>query len=585
MRVLKPAALLLGSLLLTVSSGNAQRPSIRLVVPEADTARTASDRYRLSAGTNPGNAVTLNGVPLKVYPSGAMAGLLTLHVGENLFTLMASNRMGDSTVKSFLIMRDAPVETSPASPCQIDTVMMQPANDLWLDAGDLLEVQIKGSPGCTATFLGGLPMTELPPGAASGLRGVYQGVYRVKRGDTLAARAISFVLTDSAGGRSEALSRGRVSFLTEEFPRVGATRGYRPALGFGLGEDRLGGAKMSFLVPGVRLAISGKNDGLYRVALAPGREAWIAEESVELQPRGSHPPSALTGNWTVTGDGQYDYVNVSLPEKLPFASTQEGNPTRIHVDLFGASSNTNWIIQSLTSAEIANVSHVQLGTGVVRITLELRHKQIWGYDIGYAAAGLQIRVRRQPERLKIKALTFALDAGHGGENLGALGSTGVLEKDINLRTVYLLKALLEDRGARVVLTREGDENLSMADRVRKVLASHADILIAVHSNSIGLTSDPRDTRGTSTYYKHPCYRPLSLSIVKEILKTGLPLNGNVGAFNFALNGPTELPNVLVELAFMSNPEDEMLLLNDDFRRELADRIVDGIDNFLDACDE
>ncbi|MEW6512156.1 MAG: N-acetylmuramoyl-L-alanine amidase [Bacteroidota bacterium] len=546
---------------------------------------TASDRYRLSAGTNPGNSISLNGSALRVYPSGAIAGLLNLRVGENLFTLHATSPAGDTTSKTFIVVRDRPIETSPATPVQIDTVLMEPASDLWLDAGDLLQVQFKGSPGGTATFLDGRPMTELPPSSAFGLRGVYQGVYRVQRGDTLTGRRIAIHLADTTGAKAEMLSRGTVSFMADEFPLVGITRGYRPALGFGLGEDRLGGAKMSFLVPGVRLAITGKSNGMYRVALAPGHEAWISEWSVELLPRGTHPPAALTGNWTVSGHGRYDYVNVSLTERLPFVSTQESNPTRIHVDLFGASSNTNWVIQSLTTSEITNVSYTQPGTGVFRITLELKHRQIWGYDINYTPTGLQIRVRHQPERLKIKALTFALDAGHGGDNKGALGSTGAMEKDVNLATVRHLKALLEDRGARVVLTREGDENLSMADRLRKVLAADPDILIAVHSNSIGLTSDPRETRGTSTYYKYPCYRPLSLFIVNEILKTGLPLNGNVGAFNFALNGPTELPNALVELAFMSNPEDEMLLLDDDFRKELAERIVDGIDNFLDWCDD
>ncbi|MDH3251389.1 MAG: N-acetylmuramoyl-L-alanine amidase, partial [Ignavibacteria bacterium] len=85
----------------------------------------------------------------------------------------------------------------------------------------------------------------------------------------------------------------------------------------------------------------------------------------------------------------------------------------------------------------------------------------------------------------------------------------------------------------------------------------------------------------STYYKYICYRALSQFILDEVLKTGLSSFGNVGSFNFTLNSPTELPNVLVELAFMSHPEDEMKLLDDDFRRQLAERIVDGITEFLD----
>jgi N-acetylmuramoyl-L-alanine amidase len=370
-----------------------------------------------------------------------------------------------------------------------------------------------------------------------------------------------------------------------DFPYIGVTKGERPALSYGLGEDRLGGAKMSVINSGIRLAITGKHGNQYRIALAPGNEAWIAAGNVDLIPRGARLPAALTENWMVYGDEKYDYVTVGVPLRLPYSSTTEPDPTRIYIDLYGATSNTNWIIQQLTTREIKNVYYTEPSTGVFRITIELRHKQIWGYEIGYNPSGLVIKVRRQPEKLKIKALTFALDAGHGGENLGALGSTGALEKEINLAVVKELKALLEDRGARVILTRDSDADVTMADRVRKVVTSGADMLISIHSNSIGLTTNPENTRGTATFYKHICYRPLALAIVRSLLKTGLPLFGNVGSFNFSLNAPTELPNVLVEMAFVSNPLDEMNLTDPEFRHKIAERIIDGVDEFLDSCND
>ena len=81
---------------------------VRLVVPEADTVRATSGTYRLSAGTLPGNKLTINGVPLKVYPSGAAAGLLNLGVGENSFRLTATGANGDSVSKSFVVIRAKP---------------------------------------------------------------------------------------------------------------------------------------------------------------------------------------------------------------------------------------------------------------------------------------------------------------------------------------------------------------------------------------------------------------------------------------------------------------------------------------------
>jgi N-acetylmuramoyl-L-alanine amidase len=125
----------------------------------------------------------------------------------------------------------------------------------------------------------------------------------------------------------------------------------------------------------------------------------------------------------------------------------------------------------------------------------------------------------------------------------------------------------------------------MQERLKKALSADADLLVSIHANSIGFTTNPEDTKGTATFYKHLCFRPLSMCIVKQVMQSGLSLFGNVGSFNFTLNAPTELPNVLVETAFISNPEDEMKLLDDEFRHTLAKRIVDGIQDFLDACDE
>jgi N-acetylmuramoyl-L-alanine amidase len=270
-------------------------------------------------------------------------------------------------------------------------------------------------------------------------------------------------------------------------------------------------------------------------------------------------------------------------DRLPYASTQEMDPTRLQIDLFGATANSNWIIQKPTTKEIKSVDYRQTGAGVVRITIALNHRQVWGYSISYSGALLVIRIRRQPEVLKLKSLTFAIDAGHGGSNDGALGCTGAKEKDVTLAVARHLKEQLEDRGAKVVMIRDKDTTIATSDRLKKVLGMDAAMLISVHVNSIGLTSNPEDTKGVGLYYKYPCYRPLSDFLLRDLEKTGLTPFGTVGSFNFALNAPTELPNALVELGYISNPEDEMKLIDDDFRADAAKRIVEGIKDFLDSC--
>ncbi len=557
---------------------------ILLVVPESDTVTTPSSTYRLSASVPSGWKVFLNGKGMKVYPSGAFDGLLDLNVGENLFTITAFKDAGTTVSKSFVIFRAKPLETTRADTLAIEDAFMEPSTSMWLSQGDRLQVQCKGTPHCRASFFDGIPMMELPP-SAKGYGGIYQGVYQVTSEDTAQSIPVVFQLEDTSGKSVTRESRGRISFNPPGFPRVGVTAGDRPSLRYGLANDRLGGTILSTLSPGIDLMITGRVGDLYRVALAEGRQAWIDVGSVELQPEGTHPPGCSMGNWNVYGDDKADYVTINMPERLPYASSQELDPTRLEIEVFGAVVNSNWIIQKNSAREIKTVDYRQTGANIVHITITLNHRQAWGYSIGYAGHLLVIRVRREPEKPAFKNLTFFLDAGHGGTNEGAIGCTGLKEKDVTLSIARHLRDFLEERGAKVVMSRDRDTTIATSERLKKALASDADLLISIHANSIGLTTNPEDTRGVSLFYRHLCFRPLSDCLMKSLLKTGLEQYGTVGGFNFLLNAPTEIPNALVEVAYISNPEDEMKLIDDDFRVDVAKRLVEGIKDFLDSSGE
>ena len=102
------------------------------------------------------------------------------------------------------------------------------------------------------------------------------------------------------------------------------------------------------------------------------------------------------------------------------------------------------------------------------------------------------------------------------------------------------------------------------------------ILISIHLNSGG-----RDTvRGVSTYYRYIGFRPLSQAILDRMLELKLKEFGNIGAFNFSLSGPTEYPNCLVEVAFLSNKDDEKLILSPKFHKQVAQKIYLGIEDWL-----
>jgi len=349
-----------------------------------------------------------------------------------------------------------------------------------------------------------------------------------------------------------------------------------PFLKYGLGEDRLGGAKMGFLDSNILLKVVDSFRRNYKVQLSQLHTAYIEKKNVVKVPLLKNQQH-LTDSWKVFGDSLFDYVTIQLDEKLPYKSVQEIHPSRIVADIFGATSNTNWITQLSSAKEIKNVWYEQPENDVMRVIIELKHPQHWGYTIFYVANTLTIRVKRQPRILDFSHLTIAIDAGHGGENIGANGvTTNIMEKNYTLLIAKELEKALKLKKAKVIMTREKDTTLSMYERITSLNQQNPNLLISIHLNS----SSNDTTKGVSTYYRYIGFRPLSQAILKSMLQLGLNEFGNVGSFNFSLSGPTDYPNCLVEVAFLSNKGDEKKILDPKFRKQVAAKITAGIQTFL-----
>jgi N-acetylmuramoyl-L-alanine amidase len=358
---------------------------------------------------------------------------------------------------------------------------------------------------------------------------------------------------------------------------AGRTKGALPFLEYGLGDDRLGGAKMTFLDTNVVMKVVDSVKDDYKVQLSTNHYAYLAKSSFISDSTIHIRPYYLTSSWKVYGDDKYDYVNISLDERLPYRGIQRIDPSIVVVDIFGVTSNTNWITQLSTTKEIRNVYYEQIDDDVFRVFIELKHDQHWGYSIHYEGKKLVIRIKRQPPSLSLKNLRVAIDPGHGGDNSGAGGVTShIEEKNYTLLIAKeLQKALLKEK-AHVFMTREKDTSLSMIERIQMLRTEEPDFLVSIHLNS----SDKDSIQGISTYYRYIGFRPLSQFILKRMKELGLKEFGNVGGFNFSLSGPTDYPNALVEVAFLSNKEDEKRILDPKFRKQVAAKILAGIKDWL-----
>lgn len=562
---------------------------LRVVIPEEDTTRIEAGRHRIAASTIPSARAFINGTEVRVYPSGAFVGLIDVPIDTSSLRLLVVSSEGDSLARNYSFIRRRPITTSPRDPVTIETDLMLPHEDQWLGHNDVVEVRFKGSPGYQATFeiedvAWDLPMMELPTAETRGIEGIYVGRYVIREDDEATDAKIRFKLRKSFWTSEKAYAPATVTITPGQLPRVVEIKGRRPFLNVGLGRDRLGGAKLGYVEPGARLAVTGKVGRQYRVQLSDSMEGWLPQEYAMLLPLETPLPKSLTGSISITGGADADYVTISLNERLPYTSDQLVDPAAIAVDIYGATSNTNWITHETSAKGIKSVSWDQVETDHYRLTIALSTTQNWGYDIRYVGSSIQVKVRRPPVIVNpdsaLQGIVVAVDAGHGGDNRGALGSTGVLEKDITLAIAQHLDSALSARGATVFMTRTNGDGSSMTERSESILGSNARVLVSIHCNSIGYASDPERVSGTGTFYRYVGFQPLASIMMDKMIDLGLRQFGVVGSFNFTLNGLTQLPNVLLETIFLSNPDEEMLLIDDDFRRALAHKAAEGVEEFV-----
>lgn len=185
---------------------------------------------------------------------------------------------------------------------------------------------------------------------------------------------------------------------------------------------------------------------------------------------------------------------------------------------------------------------------------------------------------------------IVLDAGHGGVDPGVVGrTTGEKESDVNLKIVQKLQKLFSDAGFRVVLTRKnagglyglptkGYKRRDMEERRRIIREAEPDFVLSVHQNTF-----PADTsrRGGQVFFREgsAAGEALAVSIQARLNALG---GRSVSALkgDFFLLECADCPSALVECGFLSNAEEERLLLTDEYQGKIARAVFEGVLSFL-----
>lgn len=202
------------------------------------------------------------------------------------------------------------------------------------------------------------------------------------------------------------------------------------------------------------------------------------------------------------------------------------------------------------------------------IEVETSNKKEKGWVAGWHT-NLNIEADANHTAKPLKDKTIVLDPGHGGSDQGASSNTNKksIEKVYTLKTAKELKSLLEKEGATVNMTRETDAYVSLDERNIK-----GDAYISIHNDSLKSSK----ANGSTVYWFKDNQKALAETLSASLQKRALLTNKGARQENFQVLRQTDVPAVLLELGYISNPTDEDMITDQLHRHILEKAVVDGL---------
>lgn len=269
-------------------------------------------------------------------------------------------------------------------------------------------------------------------------------------------------------------------------------------------------------------------------------------------------------------------VLIEATRAMEYSVRELSEPDRLVVDIPGAVFVPIKQEIPVAGALVTDVraAQFQADPDITRVVVVLR-RRIVGYTVAPANAEGSVLLVEIPEP-SFRGHVVAIDPGHGGRDMGATGPTGLLEKDVVLDIAQRVRELLVRAGIRVVMTRETDVFVELADRPRMARQQGATVFVSIHGNaSTRVTSN-----GSETYYLTPQSLVLAQMLQEEFGRIAGLANRGVKTANFLVLRESDAPAVLVEVAYLSNLDEETRLRTEAFRQRLAEAITRGVQRFL-----
>ncbi|TLS53158.1 AMIN domain-containing protein [Paenibacillus antri] len=312
-------------------------------------------------------------------------------------------------------------------------------------------------------------------------------------------------------------------------------------------------------------------------------EAVVSTPPTSADP--GKPSTGSSGSPVTVSEAQPVFQGLTLDgDALHIEATGEVKPTvfvlkspeRIVVDLPNATlergpdgSASGTLAIDANHPYIAGIRYSLFATepSTVRIVVDLKAPKPYSLRTAADGSGAVLHFT------EAKPVKVMIDAGHGGNDPGAISRTGKYEKDLTLSvTQKVLDRLKNEKLVEPFSIREDDTYLSPAERAKVANAAGVDLFISIHAN----TASSATVKGTETYYWNDNSVEFAKQIHDSILQAVGSADRKVKQERFVVVRETTMPAALLELGFITNADDEAKLYNDAVQDRIADAIVASI---------
>lgn len=539
---------------------------------------------------------SINDTDTPVYEGGYFSSPVPLESGDNHLTLKVIGNGNDIATQSVAVYRHSPL-TIPdkAMPAyhQETFLLWRQEGDITLMAGDSFEVSVSATPDATirlgsaglnaelfeakdsnTPYIDNRNIVFQEPHQTKPLipsKGYYEGTLHIPASleKTYENQAITLSVTTNDG---ETTSFECAQTLTIwATPRMGIVIRKKAVTRI---EPNTEADRLTEQPEGAIVKLTGKVGNWYRCQLTDSDQYWIEADAVEILAIYAIQDKTLNEVTlaATSSDPNTSLLSLTLSEPVPVEIESDGPWVRVRV--FGALN----IADPITS-QLDNITDVQIDMPRDELTeISIRAHRLCGYDYHYDENTLTVAIKHLPA--SASDTVVLLDTGHGGEEWGAIGLDGTIEKDLNLSVTQQLNNALTTAGFKVHTTRDNDKTVTLSDRQNTIEKIKPHITLSIHHNALPDGRNPLEHQGPCTFWYHSHSADLAETLQDGLVKNGKRNDYGVFFESFVLTRPTQCMAVLIELGFFTHPEEYPLLIDPTHQTRMVNEIVKSLTSFV-----